>query len=144
MPRISPIRNVTRKGGGGQICSARGYFKIDTVIQGDFKWHITYIPSWCALHRMFDILSHTAHPMLLSSLRLFSQIRSSINAAAGCAIYTAQKNTRQVRCNLHAPNLWTRNDFWLATWWPYSLIHVRLKEIPPARDGLSTRSLEPP
>lgn len=43
---------------------------------------------------MFDILSHTSHPMLLSCLRLFSQIRSSISAAAGCVIYTGQKNAQ--------------------------------------------------
>lgn len=43
----------------------------------------------------FDILSHTSRPVLLSCLRLFSQIRSSINTAAGCVIYTAfKKKTR--------------------------------------------------
>lgn len=37
---------------GGGVFSARRYFNIDTVIQGDFKWHITYIPSWYALCRI--------------------------------------------------------------------------------------------
>ena len=51
MSRIFPICDVTRDGGGGGF-SARRYFNIDTVIQGDFKWHITYIPSWYALCRI--------------------------------------------------------------------------------------------
>lgn len=42
---------------------------------------------------IFPIRSRSSHPMLLSRLRLFCQIRSSINAAAGCVIYTAEKNT---------------------------------------------------
>lgn len=34
--------------------------------------------------------------------------------------------------------------FCLATWWPYSLIHVHLKEISPAGHGENTHSPEPP
>lgn len=55
MLRISTTCDVKR-GGGGQICSTRRYFHIDTVIQGDFKWHITYIATYRhALYCMYCI-----------------------------------------------------------------------------------------
>lgn len=41
------------------------------------------------------------------------------------------------------PKYVSQHWFCLATWWPYSLIHVCLKEIPPAGHGENTHSPEP-
>lgn len=58
--------------GGDQIFSARRYFNIDTVIQGDFKWHTTYIPTWYALYRV-QYARHT-EPYLPSNAIILPEI----------------------------------------------------------------------